>query len=81
MEKQLLKLAKSKNCEIYQTSSGNWVIKNLKDQRKWKLEQQEKNQWLLEFNNAPGMILNTKQIIKSFQEINGELKKSVSSRT
>lgn len=69
MEKQLLTLAKSKNCEIRQNSSGSWIIKGLKYKGNWKLEQQGENTWLLEFNDAPGIILNTEEVIKSFEKL------------
>ncbi len=39
MERELLKLAKSANCEICQDSSDNWIIKGIKYEGKWKLEQ------------------------------------------
>ncbi len=77
MEKQLLKLAESANCEISQDSSGKWTIKGLKYEGKWKLEQQEKNRWLLQFNDAPGMILNTEETIKSFNKISGKVNKVI----
>ena len=75
MEKQLLKLAESANCEISKDSSGKWTIKGIKHERKWKLEQQAKNRWLLQFNDAPGMILNTEETINSFKKISSKVNK------
>ncbi len=79
MERELLKLAKSANCEICQDSSDNWIIKGIKYEGKWKLEQLGEHRWLLQFNEAPGMILNTEEVIKSFKEISGQVNKVINS--
>ncbi len=79
MESQLLKLAKSANCEIYQDFSDNWIIEGLKDEGKWKLEQLGEHRWLLQFNKAPGMILNTEEVIKSFKQISSKVNKVITS--
>ena len=79
MERELLKLAKSANCEICQDSSDNWIIKGIKYEGKWKLEQLGEDRWLLKFNDAPGMILNTEEVIKSFKEISGKVNKVINS--
>ncbi len=79
MEKQLLNWAKSINCEITQDSLGNWLIKGLKYEGEWKLRQLGENRWLLQFNEAPGMILNTEEVIKSLDKISGKVNKIINS--
>ena len=60
MKQKLLNEAKSLGFELYQDSSKKWVIKGYRNQKKWLIQEQEEDRWLITINGNPQMLIRTR---------------------
>ena len=58
MRKKLLDEAKSLGLKIYLNSSGKYVIEDLESEKKWLLQEEESNRWIISYGEIPPVILN-----------------------
>ncbi|MBE9045319.1 hypothetical protein IQ255_13080 [Pleurocapsales cyanobacterium LEGE 10410] len=72
LTRKLLHLATSTDCKIYKDFSDKWIFRGCRPEGEWTLEEHEAGQWLLKFNGAEGIILNTGEVIKSFEIISSK---------
>lgn len=69
IREKLLDEATSLGLKIYQNPLGKWIIEDIKDDKKWLLQEKESDRWIMISNKIPGIILDAKLALKLLKRL------------
>ena len=79
MRKKLLEEAKSFGLKIYLNSSDKWIIEDTESEKKWSLQEDESERWIISYDEIPPVVLNPGAALEVLK-ILGENKKLTNNR-
>ena len=64
LREKLLDEATSLGLKIRLNSLGKWVIENIEGEKKWLLQEDESDQWMMVYDEIPPVILNPESALE-----------------